>query len=1358
MKKLIFLLIATLWSGVANADQLASWNFQDIPSGNGLHWDITASTNAAVKDADIATAVVTFLDLPDAAGAANALKAVDQDDTDLAGAIASDAAYQIELAPVAGKLITVTQMVVTLDVSSASHTDAEILVDANSNGFDPGDSIFSQTIDTSALVQHPQAISINGSTSAIIRIYGYNANNSGTITQYGGLTIGEPFNSGAATDDIIIYGTVTDATGPAEFAYTATPHSIKPGEPQNIDVVIRNDNFNATNVVSTLTSANGQFSVLSGSPVTNAALAGGASITNTFSVQAVSNTTAQTFANAFNLNISGYGNDNIQRTTNDTVNVSVLNTASVSMDSTAFAANTTGSYTNTLTVSNAAAFGLQFTITNTEAWLSAPLGTLSVVAGGTTNINVIADASQTPGQGQYSDTLEVIWLNNGSQPNPTNFPIIFDVGPKVSPLTNNLVIVETGGVNDFGPNIYEPGEILEITVTSTNDGAITVNNITNDMILPAGWGVASAQDAKVYTSMDVGDSTSTTYQISIPANAADGDYDIDIQNDAGTGTTWSDTFTLNVYNRANPSVSPTSTTVNVAAGGTASVTVTLTNAGNASTTYSISGGGMKDVQYFAEIDSTPVTKSVTATTEFDWSGTSSDPENIGFDFSFNGQTYTEFTVNQFGALVLGTATVNGNSGVLPNGNNPVIAPFWGDTEISQGTIRYTQESDKLIVTWDRNSGNEFQAWLYTNGQIRFVYDESDWGDDAIGVQDAGNATNLSYEIGSLFFETILLTPSNTPWATPGTSSGSLGALSGTDITFTIDASGQTTGSVITNTITWGNGSSSDIIITIDVSEDREAVELLSNRIMIGNAGSLAQTNFTLKNTGNGELNYVIANAYANGSDYQSVRTNFAWDSSANIGPAILSGTNHTDWISTDFDIPYHGNYYSQFYISTNGTLALGTTQTNYTSDQIIAPFYLPTLSGADRLRYYSDVNKLVVRWGDEQMFQAVINRDGTIRFQYSLIRDPDVWPNAQIYLSDTSGTIASGTLVNDETSQIITNSTTYWTNVTTVTTNVIGEVKNMVWVETTNFVTNTTSVLRTNVTVGTVYDEYVLDSALFFTPTSSASVIFTDPTYGTLAPNASQTVTLYGDARGLTAGGPNSPIATTVLEIRNSEGNAVRTDLVHDQDDYEWDQSGSASNEYYLVKLGGGDPDILEGSIYKTNSLLSSGTLGSLAAGEWAAGDNDSLGFDTVYVWMENAEDPDGKENGYLQEAPASFGIDFMATNSQETAFPVMAADDDNDGMSNQDELLAGTNSKDAASVFSVEMTSSENGVRTISWPTPPPSPITRNYIVQYTTDLTAGWTTIEAVGNKNTYTDDHVKGYEDRQAASAIYYRVIVE
>jgi len=84
--------------------------------------------------------------------------------------------------------------------------------------------------------------------------------------------------------------------------------------------------------------------------------------------------------------------------------------------------------------------------------------------------------------------------------------------------------------------------------------------------------------------------------------------------------------------------------------------------------------------------------------------------------------------------------------------------------------------------------------------------------------------------------------------------------------------------------------------------------------------------------------------------------------------------------------------------------------------------------------------------------------------------------------------------------------------------------------------------------------------------------------------------------------------------------------------DYQWTLSASGTNEYYCEAAAGGDPALSQLSkVYEDASSIPVGTVGTLATGEWAWGDNDTLGYNTVYVRLSDGADPDSKADGFVK-------------------------------------------------------------------------------------------------------------------------------
>lgn len=114
------------------------------------------------------------------------------------------------------------------------------------------------------------------------------------------------------------------------------------------------------------------------------------------------------------------------------------------------------------------------------------------------------------------------------------------------------------------------------------------------------------------------------------------------------------------------------------------------------------------------------------------------------------------------------------------------------------------------------------------------------------------------------------------------------------------------------------------------------------------------------------------------------------------------------------------------------------------------------------------------------------------------------------------------------------------------------------------------------------------------------------------------------------------------LEITNLED--VRTSILNAT--YKWTASGSGTDEYYLELAAGGDPGLTEYDyLQENNANMTPGTVGSLATGEWDWGDNDTLGYSTVYVRLSDGADPDDRPDGYVE----GFDYDTVDTSGFDT-------------------------------------------------------------------------------------------------------------
>lgn len=87
---------------------------------------------------------------------------------------------------------------------------------------------------------------------------------------------------------------------------------------------------------------------------------------------------------------------------------------------------------------------------------------------------------------------------------------------------------------------------------------------------------------------------------------------------------------------------------------------------------------------------------------------------------------------------------------------------------------------------------------------------------------------------------------------------------------------------------------------------------------------------------------------------------------------------------------------------------------------------------------------------------------------------------------------------------------------------------------------------------------------------------------------------------------------------------------------YAWTASVSGTAEYYVRTAANADPGFVAtppstNGVYLNGTSATKGTLGSLAAGTWGFGDNDTLGYPTVYVRTSGGVDPDTLAADYVQ-------------------------------------------------------------------------------------------------------------------------------
>ncbi|MEM4725064.1 MAG: hypothetical protein QXP01_08650, partial [Candidatus Hadarchaeum sp.] len=126
------------------------------------------------------------------------------------------------------------------------------------------------------------------------------------------------------------------------------------------------------------------------------------------------------------------------------------------------------------------------------------------------------------------------------------------------------------------------------------------------------------------------------------------------------------------------------------------------------------------------------------------------PHNLGFDFPFYENTYSQFYLSSNGLISFGSGSQEYQAKPIPFSPPPnnFIAPLWADLNKSQnGEVYIWQQNTtpkRTVIEWVF-SGLEFEAVLYETGDIYFLYNNLDNLPEEyrIGIEDAHGVNGLA---------------------------------------------------------------------------------------------------------------------------------------------------------------------------------------------------------------------------------------------------------------------------------------------------------------------------------------------------------------------------------------------------------------------------------------------------------------------------------------------------------------------------------------------------------------------------------------------------------------------------------------
>ena len=152
--------------------------------------------------------------------------------------------------------------------------------------------------------------------------------------------------------------------------------------------------------------------------------------------------------------------------------------------------------------------------------------------------------------------------------------------------------------------------------------------------------------------------------------------------------------------------------------------------------------------------------------------------NIGFDFPFYGETYSNCVVNPNGWVGFGVDNTEWDNIAIPSTSapRPAIMGFWDDlnpandncSNSCSGDVYYHTNEDRMVVWFDNvshwpnyfdNSIYSFQIVMYSTGEININYGSmlGDVASATVGVQNAAGNSGLQMAYNSAYVHENLTT-------------------------------------------------------------------------------------------------------------------------------------------------------------------------------------------------------------------------------------------------------------------------------------------------------------------------------------------------------------------------------------------------------------------------------------------------------------------------------------------------------------------------------------------------------------------------------------------------------------------------
>lgn len=240
--------------------------------------------------------------------------------------------------------------------------------------------------------------------------------------------------------------------------------------------------------------------------------------------------------------------------------------------------------------------------------------------------------------------------------------------------------------------------------------------------------------------------------------------------------------------------------------------------------------------------------------------------NIGFNFVYNGTSYTNFSVTSNGLFMFGGSAVTDYNNVIGNLTGPYLVPYWDDNYTdANGNVQYRLTgavgSRKLSIEYNLsylgNTGaadKKIQIWLFeTSNIVEFVYGAGNNfnGGYSVGILSNGLTDFQSVTVATNTRSIVTTNDNNTAW--PGSGRAYIwNPIGGLPINFNVFEYTCQSKTIEMNweTISELNCDRYDVEISKDALDYNQAITVN------GNGTSTESSNYQVSLAKNADLNYI----------------------------------------------------------------------------------------------------------------------------------------------------------------------------------------------------------------------------------------------------------------------------------------------------------------------------------------------------------------------------------------------------------------------------------------------------------------------------------------------------------------------